>query len=390
MADQCILAKTLYTGSTVQKDVFLIFSGRTITGISRKASGQVVGEYPTVTPAFIDPHSHIGLIRAGEPASEEEANEKMDSIIALADPLDSLQTDDQALQDAVEYGVLYSCILPGSGNIIGGRSAIIRNFAADSSAALVGRAGVKAAFGYNPMSTTAWKGTRPNTRMGAVSLFRKKLDEVAVKLAGGKTTKERKTTAEKLSLEEKLLADILAGRERLRCHVHKIDDIATILRLTEEFSIKVSIEHAMDVHQPAIYAQLKKKNIPVVFGPMDAFAYKVELKHEAWRNVRHLIEAKIPFGLMTDHPVVLSRNLFLQTRLLVRAGMSKQQAIEVITRQNAAILGLDKLLGSLKKGKWASFVCFNGDPFDMTNYPCAVYGEGKILFKDNDHHALSH
>ncbi len=38
-----------------------------------------------MTPAFIDPHSHIGLVRAGEPASEEEANEKMDSIIALAD-----------------------------------------------------------------------------------------------------------------------------------------------------------------------------------------------------------------------------------------------------------------------------------------------------------------
>ncbi len=65
-----------------------------------------------------------------------------------------------------------------------------------------------------------------------------------------------------LSLEEKLLADILAGKVRLRCHVHKIDDIATILRLTEEFPVKVSIEHAMDVHQPGIYEKLKKKEHP--------------------------------------------------------------------------------------------------------------------------------
>jgi len=380
MADRCILAKILYTGRKVEKDVFLVFSGSTVKGIAAKATGKMVGEYPVVTPAFIDPHSHIGLIRAGEPASEEEANEKMESLIALPDALDSLQMDDAALADAVEQGVLYSCILPGSGNVIGGQSAVIRHYGEDSSEALVGRAGVKAAFGYNPMSTTNWKGTRPNTRMGAVSLFRKRLDEVRNKLAA---QKGKKATVEKaLTLEEKLLADILAGKVRLRCHVHKIDDIATILRLTEEFPIKVSIEHAMDVHQPAIYDKLRQKKIPVVFGPLDAFAYKVELKHEAWRNVRHLIASKIPFGLMTDHPVVLSRNLFLQTRLLVRAGMNKQQAIEVITRQNAAILGIDRKLGSLEKGKWASFVCFNGDPFDMTCHPIAVYGEGRLLYQE--------
>ena len=382
MADKYIHAKILYTGRKVERDVFLAFSGSTVKGIVKKAAGPVLGEYPVVTPAFIDPHSHIGLVRAGEPASEEEANEKMESLIALPDALDSLQTDDQALQDAIESGVLYSCILPGSGNIIGGQSAVIRHFAADSSEALVGRAGVKAAFGYNPMSTTAWKGTRPNTRMGAVSLFRKKLDEVQGKLAAEKGAKGTKKEDKRLSLEERLLADILAGKIRLRCHVHKTDDIATILRLTEEFPIKVSIEHAMDVHQPGIYAKLKKKKIPVVFGPMDSFPYKVELKHEAWRNVRHLVASKIPFGLMTDHPVVLSRNLFLQTRLLLRAGLGKQQAIEVITRQNAAILGIDKVLGSLEKGKWASFVCFNGDPFDLTSYPIAVYGEGQLLHKD--------
>jgi len=86
MADRCILAKILYTGRK-------LVSGSTIKGIAAKATGKMVGEYPVVTPAFIDPHSHIGLIRAGEPASEEEANEKMESLIALPDALDSLQMD---------------------------------------------------------------------------------------------------------------------------------------------------------------------------------------------------------------------------------------------------------------------------------------------------------
>jgi hypothetical protein len=32
---------------------------------------------------------------------------------------------------------------------------------------------------------------------------------------------------------------------------------------------------------------------------------------------------KFEFGLMTDHPVALTRQLFIQTRWFVRAGMSK-------------------------------------------------------------------
>lgn len=47
--------------------------------------------------------------------------------------------DDVCLQEAVEAGVLYACILPGSGNIIGGRPAVISTYAADSNLALVAR-----------------------------------------------------------------------------------------------------------------------------------------------------------------------------------------------------------------------------------------------------------
>ena len=87
---------------------------------------------------------------------------------------------------------------------------------------------------------------------------------------------------------------------------------------------------------------------------------------------------------MPDHPVILQRNLFLQLRHFIRCGMSRQHAIEVITRQNAKILGIDNVLGTLSKGKWASFIGWNGDPFDMTHYPVAVYGEGKLLFAERD------
>ena len=77
----------------------------------------------------------------------------------------------------------------------------------------------------------------------------------------------------------------------------------------------------------------------MVFGPLDAFAYKVELRHENWRNVRHLLESGVDFGLMTDHPVIPQRNLLLELRWFIRCGLNRQDAIEIITRRNAQILG---------------------------------------------------
>ena len=148
-----IFANTIYTGKSIVSDRYLIFNGLKITGLAKSAKGQLLGRYDVLTPAFIDPHSHIGMERSGEPSGEGEANDHLDSVLTITDALDSVQMDDKALRDAVEAGVLYSCVVPGSGNIIGGNSAVIRNYAKDSSNALIARAGLKAAFGFNPMST---------------------------------------------------------------------------------------------------------------------------------------------------------------------------------------------------------------------------------------------
>jgi len=378
----CVRARTIYTGKAVEQDAYLLFEGQKVAEVSRMPGGSLLGEFDVITPAFIDPHSHIGMSRAGEPSDEAESNEHMQSILALPDALDSVQIDDTAFQDAVEMGVLYSCVVPGSGNIIGGLSAVIRNYAKNSTDALITRAGVKAAFGYNPMSTRDWKGERPSTRMGALAILRTRLDEVRQKIEKHRRAKGVKKEEVTFSAAEVVLRDLLEGKHVLRAHVHKIDDIAALLRLVDEFELKVTVEHAMDVHQPETFRELKKRNIPVTYGPVDAFAYKVELKHESWRNIRHLLDSGVQFGLMSDHPVTPSRQLFLQTRWFTRAGISRQEAVELVSRRNAEIIGVDNVLGTLEGGKWASFVCWNGDPFDLTAYPVAVYGEGELLFSE--------
>ena len=378
----CVRGKKIYTGKRVVEDAYVVFNGKKIVGVSKEKKGKLVGRFPVVTPAFVDPHSHIAMIRAGEPGAESEANEHMDSILAVPDALDSVQMDDAALVDAIEAGVLYSCVLPGSGNIIGGLSAVIRHYAKNTTDALVARAGIKAAFGYNPMSTVDWKGKRPSTRMGALSILRSKLTDVSQKIAKHRRAKGAKKQEIVFSAEEAVLRDLLLRKQVLRVHVHKIDDIAALLRIVDEFKLKVTVEHAGDVHEPEIFAELKKRGIPVIYGPMDSLAYKVELKHDSWRNVRHLIESGVEYGLMTDNPVILTRMLFFETRWFTRLGLSKQQAIELVTRKNAEVIGIGDILGTLDRGKWASFTCWNGDPFDITSHPVVVYGEGELLFSE--------
>ena len=171
---KAVKANVLYDGKGSQRDVYVEFEGQHIASVSqKKPECEIVGE-GVVTPAFIDPHSHIGLDRAGEPGSESEANDKLDSMTPLGRAIDGVYMDDHAFKESVESGVLYSVVLPGSGNIIGGMGSLIRNFSSNIKDAFVSDIGVKMALGYNPRSTTEWKGKRPTTRMGVGSLIREK------------------------------------------------------------------------------------------------------------------------------------------------------------------------------------------------------------------------
>jgi len=175
--------------------------------------------------------------------------------------------------------------------------------------------------------------------------------------------------------------DILSNKNKLMVHLHKEDDVMVLIQLAKEFGIKVVANHCMDVPRGSVFAVLKAASIPIVYGPMDSFPYKVELKHENWRNVDNLLKSGAKFSLMSDHPVILQRNMFYTLRHLLRFGLSKADAISKITKEAAEIIG-ERQLGQIKPGFKASIIVWNGDPFSLSSYPILVIAEGRTAYRE--------
>ena len=361
-----------------------------------------------LTPALIDAHSHIGMFREGEPQSEAEGNDKTAQIMPLSDPLNSIYFDDRAFTDAVDFGVLYSCVVPGSGNLVGGKAKVIRTFAKNRKDAVVSDYGYKMAIGFNPRSTTEWKGERPSTRMGLYQMLERRFDEVLAKKAKsdltlGKTLRDLSRSAAEKGLgpkeldverdgarrgaeleftqEELGLLDLLSGKKTVKVHVHKEDDALYLIDLAKHYGMRVTAEHCMDIHHKEIFDEFGKAGIPVVYGPMGSLAYKVELKHEDYRNAALLSKSRAEFGLMTDHPVILTYQLRDSLKYFLIAGMNEAESLSIITARNATILGLDADLGSVEAGKLASLVVWDRAPLHLGAYPKLVMAEGAVVRK---------
>ncbi|MCF7859029.1 MAG: amidohydrolase family protein [Candidatus Cloacimonetes bacterium] len=406
MKKTVIKAKTLYDGRSVAKDKYILVENDKIIKISDQK--QKFDYEGFVTPAFIDAHSHIGMFRDGEPGAEQEGNDFLDQFLPLLDPLNGIYFDDRAFKDAVDFGCLYSCVVPGSGNLMGGKAMIIRNFVPNRQKALIKNYGYKMALGYNPRSTTSWKGKRPNTRMGVYSLLEQKFDEVITKRKKAELTlrmklkdlekslKEKKVTKSEynekaknrkaesqleFNSEELAIQEILDRKKIAKIHVHKEDDVLYLINFVKKYNIKATADHTGDVHHKEIFDELAKNKIPVIYGPLGALGGKVELAHSYYQNAALLYKSKVEFGLMTDHPVVWAPHLRDSLKFFLISGMSEAEAISLITYKNAKILGIDDILGSVEENKLASLVVWNKSPFDLAAFPAMVMAEGKVIRK---------
>jgi len=183
---------------------------------------------------------------------------------------------------------------------------------------------------------------------------------------------------------DKAILEVLEGKKIVRVHVHKEDDIVFLVNLVRAYGMRATADHTCDVYRVEGFRLLRDNDIPIMYGPIDSLAYKTELKHDSYKNVKALIDSQAKFALISDHPVVLARNLHLQLRYFIMFGYSEEKAISLITKEPAEILGIDDILGTIEPRKWASLIVWDKSPFYLGAKPKAVIGEGRVLYEKEE------
>jgi imidazolonepropionase-like amidohydrolase len=331
-----------------------------------------------VLPGFVEAHGHVGVYEEGDGWAGVDVNEMTDPNGARLRALDGINPADEGFRDALAGGVTTVVVKPGSGNPIGGQTVAVKSWGATADDMLVREPiSVKSALGENPKRVYGDKDKLPSTRLGVAAVIRdaftKAQDYRAAREHAIRENKpfDRDNTAE-------VLVRVLDGELPWCQHSHRADDIATAIRLSEEFGYRLIVNHGTEGH--LIADLLASKNIPVIIGPLIVGRSKVEVRNRALRNPGILARAGVDIALTTDHPVVPIDFLVHQATFAVKEGLDSETALRSITVNPARIMGLDDRVGALKPGLDADIVLWSGDPLDVMSRAVRVFVNGSPVY----------
>jgi imidazolonepropionase-like amidohydrolase len=317
-----------------------------------------------VVPGFIEAHGHVGIHEESNGPAGNDTNEMTDPNTAGVRAIDAIDIDDEGFRDALSGGITSIVVKPGSGNVIGGLTVAIKTWGGRTidEQLISDSVSVKSALGENPKRVYGSKDKMPSTRLGVAYVMRQAFEDARFYAA------QRSEAAEKgepfrRDIRLETLARVLDGELAWDQHTHRHDDIATAIRLSEEFGYRLVINHGTEGHKLADV--LAEKNIPVIYGPLITSRSKVELKDRAISNLAALHRAGVTVAITTDAPVVPINYLVHQASLAVKDGLPASVALEALTVNPASMLGLSSRVGSLTPGLDADVVVWSGDPLDV-------------------------
>ncbi|MBF0170443.1 MAG: amidohydrolase family protein [Nitrospinae bacterium] len=328
-----------------------------------------------VSPGLIDPHTHLGLYAEGSGEAGEDGNEMTDPVTPHLRAIDGVDHADRAFAEAREAGVTAVMVTPGSANVFAGQALVMKTAGGFTDDMILDPyVGQKMAFGENPKRVYGGQKKTPGSRMGIAGVIRETL--VA---AQNYRAKMRKKVKPDRDLKLEALVPLLDGKTAARAHAHRADDILTAIRIAEEFSLKLVIEHGTEAYKVA--SVLAAKKIPVNVGPTSTGRSKVELKDLERDNAVRLMAAGVRVSLITDHPVMPIADLRQEGIKLVRDhGVPLDTVLHTLTTNPAMTLGLDHRIGAIRKGMDADLALFNGFPTDPSAVCMMTFIDGKPVY----------
>ncbi len=339
-----------------------------------------------VTPGIIDIHSHLGDYPSPGVDAHDDGNEATSPTTPEVWAEHSVWPQDPGFSRAMANGGITTLqILPGSANLMGGRSVTLRNVPSRTVQGMKfpdAPYGLKMACGENPKRVYGGKGRMPSTRMGNFAVNR----ATWIRAAEYKRKRDAGTTQTR-DLAMETLAGVLDGDILVHNHCYRADEMALVLDMAREFGYKVStFHHAVESYK--IGDILAREEVCSAVWA-DWWGFKLEAYDAIPENAALLQNAGACVVIHSDDANQIQRLNQEAAKALAdgrRMGLtiSDATAIRWITLNPAKAMGIDDQTGSLDVGKRADIVLWNGNPLSVYARPDRVWIDGALLFDAND------
>ena len=335
-----------------------------------------------VTPGIIDVHSHLGDYPSPAVEAHSDGNEMTDPTTPNVWAEHSVWPQDPGFSRALANGGVTALqVLPGSGNLMGGRGVVLKNVPSRTVQGMKfpgAPYGLKMACGENPKRVYGEKGQMPSTRMGNFAVNR----ETWIKAQEYRRKRdEGKLDSRDLAMET--LIGVLDGDIKVQNHCYRADEMALVLDMAKEFGYKVSaFHHAVESYK---IGDLLKENDVCSAVWADWWGFKMESYDAIPENAGLLYKAGACVVIHSDDENGIQR---LNQEAAKAQGSARRAGIAIpdaevirwLTLNAAKAVGIEKMTGSLEAGKAADVVLWNGNPLSTYSRPDRVWIDGALLY----------
>jgi len=385
------------TGTRIDNADVLVVDGRISAvgaGLQAPAGARIVaGAGKWVTPGLIDVHSHLGVYPSPSVQAHSDGNEATGPVTANVWAEHGVWPQDPGFETALQGGVTSMQILPGSANLMGGRSVVLKNVPAATYQGMKfpgAPQGLKMACGENPKRVYGSRRQFPGTRMGNVAGYRaqwaeaseyiRDIGEYEKKVKAG--NKDAKPVKRDLRLDT--LAGVLKGEILVHHHCYRADEMAIVLDMAKEFGYRVSaFHHGVETYK---IANLLAENC--VCGALwaDWWGFKMESYDGIPENLA-FVDA-VPNGCAIVHSDSSEGIQRLNQEAAKAATHGKRAGLDIpperlitwITSNAARSLGISEQTGSLEAGKMGDVVVWNREPFSVYALPELILIDGVVQY----------
>jgi imidazolonepropionase-like amidohydrolase len=372
-------------GQVLFADGKIVALGETVT--APEGATVIDGTGKVVTPGIIDIHSHLGDYPSPGVEANSDGNEATGPITADVWAEHSVWPQDPGFSRALANGGVTTLqILPGSANLMGGRSVVLKNVYARTVQGMKfpgAPYGLKMACGENPKRVYGSKGRQPSTRMGNIAVDRQTWAKaVEYKRKWDKYEKDG-GDAPTRDIAMDTLRGVLDGEILVQNHCYRADEMAIVMDMAKEFGYHVAaFHHAVEAYK---IGDLLKQNGTCAAVWADWWGFKMESYDAISENLALLQKAGTCAMIHSDDENGIQRlNQEVAKALAAgrRAGIDISDAVawEWLTINPAKALGIADRTGSLKAGKMADVVLWNGNPFSVYSRPEKVWIDGALLY----------